>query len=88
MAISKVFKIHHIDNGFCRVVYKALNEDKQEIFYCLQDEGERYGGVTCYRTTKDFEPNYPVEYGKNMFEVPEGNSEIEIAVKKYLTNGE
>ena len=80
---DKDFKIHHIDTGFCRVNYKAINSDGQTIFYCLQDEGDE---VVCYRSSKDFEPDYQINYEKHRFEVPTGNTDIEITVRKYLTD--
>jgi hypothetical protein len=81
----KDFTIHSIDNGFCRVNYKAVNAAGETIFYCLQDEGKRYGGVICYRSTKDFEPNYPIGYSRDRFEVPTGDSDIEKVIRDYLT---
>jgi len=83
---SKNFKIHHIDNGFCRIVYKAKNSKNQIIYYCLQDEGVYHGGVLCYRTSTDFEPDYRIDFPKNMFEIPMGDSEIEKVVREYLSN--
>jgi len=81
----KDFTIHSIDNGFCRVNYKAKNCAGETVFYCLQDEGKNYGGVVCYRCSRDFEPNYSIKYNRNRFEVPTGNSDIEIVVREYLT---
>jgi hypothetical protein len=84
---EKDFKIHSIDNGFCRVNYKIKNADGKTVFYCLQDEGKTYGGVICYRCAdSDFEPDYPIKYHKDRFEVPTGNSSIEIIVREYLLN--
>jgi hypothetical protein len=34
------FKIHFIDNGFCRINYTTKNAHGQRIYYCLQDEGK------------------------------------------------
>ena len=81
---EKDFKIHSIDNGYCRVYYNAINSEGQKLLYCLQDEGDNYGGVICYRCSKDGEPDYPMKYGKNRFEIPQGNSDIEIVIRKYL----
>ena len=83
--MAKDFNIYCIDNGYCRVNYVATNEAGQRIYYCLQDEGKRFGGVICYRSTADEEPNYPIAYGRDRFEVPTGNSDIEIVVRDYLT---
>lgn len=84
---DKDFKIHSIDNGFCRVNYTAENSAGQTLIYCLQDEGANYGGVVCYRCSGDFEPNYEIKYGKDRFEVPTGDSDIEKVVREYLTDG-
>ncbi len=84
---EKTFKIHSIDNGFCRVNYTAINADGKTIYYCLQDEGTNYGGVICYRCSGDFEPSYEMKYNCNRFEIPMGNSHIEITVRNYLTKG-
>lgn len=86
--MKKDFTIHSIDNGYCRVNYKAVNSAGQTIFYCLQDEGENYGGVICYRCSSDFEPQYPMNYRKEQFEVPTGDSAIETVVRDYLTKEE
>ena len=86
--MEKTFKIHSIDNGYCRVNYSAVNEDGETIYYCLQDEGLAYGGIICYRCSKDFEPDYLMRYHPSRFEVPTGNSTIEIAVRNYLQEGQ
>jgi hypothetical protein len=84
--MAKDFIIHHIDNGYCRVNYVAKNAANQKIYYCLQDEGTNYGGVVCYRCAdSDFEPDYPITYGRDRFEVPIGDSDIEVVIRKYLT---
>jgi hypothetical protein len=84
--MKKDFLIHSIDNGFCRVNYKAKNSAGEIVFYCLQDEGQRYGGVACYRCSKDFEPEYPIfTFRYDQFEIPTGDTQIEIAVREYLT---
>jgi len=45
-------------------------------------------GVILYRCTPDGEPDYPCEFqGENiwsMFEVPSGDTEIEVAVRAFL----
>ncbi len=85
---EKTFKIHSIDNGFCRVNYIAKNNDNKQIYYCLQDEGIGYGGVCCYHCSNDFEPSYLIKYNRNRFEIPKGNSAIEIIVRNYLNQKE
>lgn len=85
---KNVLNIHSIDNGFCRVMYSAKNEDNQTVYYCLQDEGENYGGVILYRCTQDGEPDYPCRFdsgaGWDIFEVPQGDSDIEKVVRNFL----
>ena len=82
--MAKTFTIESIDNGYCRVNYKATNSEGQVVFYCLQDEGDRYGGVICYRCSDGFEPQHEIRYKRSMFEVPTGYSDIEIIVRNYL----
>ena len=82
---EKTFKIHSLDNGYCRVNYVARNEEGVKVYYCLQDEGVNYGGVTCYRCgDDDFEPDYQIKYSRDRFEVPVGDSAIEVVVRSYL----
>ncbi len=82
---TKLLQIYDIDNGFCRINYVAKNSNNLRVCYCLQDEGENYGGVTQYRSTQDWEPDNKVTSKKKIWEVPTGNSDIEIAVRAYLT---
>jgi len=83
--IGKAFWVHSVDNGFCRVNYVTRNPKGPRLFYCLQDEGNAHGGVICYRCSHDFEPSHAVEHPKILFEIPEGNSDIEQIVRDYLT---
>lgn len=78
--------LHSVDNGFCRVYYNYVNSQGQKLLYCLQDEGENYGGVKCYRCSKDGEPDYTVTPKGVTFEKPTGTTETEKAVLKYLDN--
>jgi hypothetical protein len=79
--------IHSVDNGFCKVNYTMRN-GKNTLYYCLM-EGS-YGEfkvVTCYRCCKLFEPSYPVKTTlplAELFELPIGDSAIEIAVRKHI----
>ena len=81
----KTFKIHSIDNVFCRINYTFKNAQGQKLYYCLQDEGKNYGGVICYRSSVDLEPCYKVMAKLSDFEIPTGDSEIEVVVREYLT---
>lgn len=83
------FKIASVDTGFCRINYEVLNDKGETIYYCLQDEGENYGGMQLYRSTEDEEPSHRVAfkegiYAKNMMEKPTGNTEIEILARQWI----
>ena len=80
-----MMKIHSVDNGFCKVNYKTKNAVGETIYYCLMDSGVNHGGVQCYRTCRMFEPSYVVTCNHELFEVPTGDTQVEIAVRKYLT---
>lgn len=61
--------------GHCQLNYVAKNDLGQKIQYCLQDNGEKFGGIRLMRCTQDFEPNYEVTKFKEgilpVFELPE-----------------
>lgn len=79
------FKIEYIVNGFCRIVYSAHNEDNKKVYYCLQDEGCDLGGIVCYRcSNSDGEPCCPIHYDYSRFEIPTGNTEIEISIRNCI----
>lgn len=83
-------KIHSIDEGFCRINYVGLNRFKQKVYYCLMDNG--YCGkinINLYRSTQELEPEYPVRIkvpAKEIFELPEGNSELIKACREWILN--
>ena len=81
-------KIHHVDNGFARVVYVTVNSEGQRVYYCLMDNaGWGHPNVECYRCTQPphYEPDYQIKHpNRRIFEVPKGNTETEIAVREFL----
>ena len=80
-------KIYEIDSGYCRIIYSIQNDTGQTVYYCLQDEGENYGGVTFYRCSGSpwFEPDYVVKCKDwNIVEIPNGDSGIEVAVRNHI----
>ena len=83
-------KIYEIDNGFCRISYKVKNLHDQTIYYCIQDEGDQCGNCIIYRQTSDGEPDYPIklDFTQVEFEIPTGDSDIEIAVRDFLKTKE
>jgi len=83
------FKLVSVDNGFCRVLFQTKNSDNQKIYYCLQEDW-RDKPVVLYRCTQPpwCEPSHEVKLQKNIgpieFEMPEGNSRLEIKVKEWI----
>lgn len=74
--------ISYVDSGYCRVVYKV---EETEIIYCLQDEGENYGGVNLYRCTQEEEPLYKVKLNQSVeIEIPNGEDHLTAMVSKYI----
>lgn len=82
---DKLLKIMDIDNGFCRVVYVAKNNNGQKVFYCLQDEGDE--NIQFYRCTdySYIEPDYTVKCKDwTIMEIPTGDSCIEKIVRDFI----
>jgi hypothetical protein len=82
--VSK-FRLHSIDSGFCRIYFTTYGDHDQPLYYCAQDEGDRFGGVRFYRCSEDGEPEYEVT-PKDWcaVEVPKGDSELELRVKSFI----
>lgn len=74
------------NTGHCQINYWTRNEAGQKIFYCLQDQGDKYGGVRLMRATVEYEPSHEVTIsGKISFENPfklNQNSEYSEKLKK------
>lgn len=81
-----MLKIHSIDNGFCRINYTGKNSLNQTIYYCLQEEHPN--DIRCYRSSQDLEPSHECVAKAAAFEVPTGNSAIEVAIRKRLLKPE
>lgn len=81
-----MLKIHSIDNGFCRINYVGKNTDNQNVYYCLQDEGQ--DGIHLYRSTCDLEPSHECNAIASIFEVPTGDTQIEVSVRNRLLQGD
>jgi hypothetical protein len=55
------FKLHpswQAHTGHCQITYTTKNEHNQKIVYCLQDNGDKYGGIRLMRCTQDGEPSH------------------------------
>ncbi len=70
--------------GFCQLNY-FLFLDNRKFHYCLQDNGEKFGGIRLMRCTQDYEPNYEAKIPCATFEKPivdhEFDSEYTIKLK-------
>jgi hypothetical protein len=70
----------------CCILKDKLNyvapNTKSDAYYSLSKEN---GQIVCHRLSTDFKPTYRVDYPKNWFERPTGNSPIEIDILNYLT---
>ena len=77
-----LLKIDHIDNGFCRVNYTAKNKANQKVFYCIQEGMDDL--FIAYRSTTEWEPMNEVALDPEKWEVPKGNTHIEVGVRKFL----
>ena len=86
------YKIKEIDQGYCRVLYevKVTNDKKSySVWYCIQedfkDQCEFYRcGLGPY-----YEPMYPAKFKEGAIaeiELPKGDSQLEKAVRDYVTN--
>lgn len=83
------FKLHSIDSGFCRIYYTTKNSEGQKIIYCLQDEGDRFGGVQLYRCSKEGEPEFITHFKEGIkaidsMEKPMGETELEKRVRHWI----
>jgi hypothetical protein len=78
----KKLVIEFIDSGYCRIVYRVEGTD---FFYCLQDEGENYGGVILYKCTSDHEPMYQARLlSPTQIEIPKGDCFMSLVVSKFI----
>lgn len=83
---EKILKITDVDNGFCRVNYVARNDDNQKVYYCIQNDGPP-DGLNLYRCTDQpwREPSHIKKCTDwNIFEIPTGDSAIEIEIRDFL----
>lgn len=85
-----VFKIEKIDTGRCNIVYKTLNVNNEEIYYCLLQD---LNGIELYRCSIPFK-----EYGEYIYEpqskcsvksltefqIPTGNTNLEKQCREYI----
>lgn len=83
------FKLHphwQRHTGHCQITYTTKNEAGQRLVYCLQDNGERFGGVRLMRCTQDGEPSHEVKFTHIIaqFERPPEDSKLEELVNAWI----
>lgn len=77
-------KIKNINNGFCRVEYTYWAAGAIYC-YCLQDEGDRHGGVKLYKCSDDFEPSHEVKFKVPVyFERPAITDELTARINAWI----
>lgn len=85
-----IFKLHPNYErwlGHCQITYTTKNENGQRLVYCLQDQGEKFGGIRLMRCSQDNEPSHEVRLkGPASFEMPTGDSKLEEKVKQWIKN--
>lgn len=74
----------HIGN--CQLNYFIRNDRGERAFYCLQDNGERWGGIRLLRCTQDLEPSHEVRFSSVnvVWERPEINHDEPDSYEKRL----
>lgn len=89
------FKLHPYwmsHTGHCQITYSAKNDLDQKIVYCLQDNGEKFGGVRLMRCSEDGEPCHEIKIDSTkyipVFEKPPGDSRLEKLVKEWINKNE
>mgnify|MGYP001192683938 CR=1 FL=1 len=79
------FKIHDIDPGFCRIVYRTKNAKNEAIYYALQESGRALEALELYRCTQDGEPSHrAITTDRSKWEAPIGDTRIEQKVRHWL----
>ncbi len=86
------FKLHsdwEKFTGHCQITYVSKNSQGQKIVHCLQDNGEKYGGIRLMRCSQDGEPAYEVKIpGPVIFEKPKGDSKLELLTRIWIEKRE
>ncbi len=81
-------ELQYTDNSYCRVVYHIQKTTMEfPVVVCLQDEGD--GHIVCYHMTDWDEPIGElkgfVEKWVDQIPMPEGDTETDKSVRKFLT---
>ena len=83
-------QIVNVNTGFCQITYKTKNDLGEIIYYGLQDNGQKFGGIRLMRCTSDYEPSHEIkkikpEY-KFIFQEPTGESKLENLCREFIKN--
>ena len=71
-------KYEYSDNGYCRVVFSAINSEGEKFKYCLQNEAPNGIAFVLYSCTSDDEPSYPIDLAHvDSLEIIKGGSDID-----------
>lgn len=86
--------IQKVDIGRCSLIYRTLNDLKEEIYYCLLQD---INGISLYRCSQPFR-----EYREEIFEpqskatikalvefqIPKGDSQLEKDCREFIESNE
>lgn len=74
--------------GHCQITYVTRNDTGQRLVYCLQDNGQLFGGVRLMRCSQEGEPCHQVSFNdrRAVFEKPKGDSKLEADVRIWIEN--
>ena len=75
--------------GHCQITYTSRNDNGERLTYCLQDNGEKFGGIRLMRCSDDGEPSHEVKFTRPLhFEKTKGDSRTEILANQWIENYE
>ena len=77
MKLNRDSRMYRDGLGHCQITYTSKNDKGEALVYCLQDSGEKYGGIRLMRCSQDGEPSHGVSFPadcKVIWEKPSGES--------------
>lgn len=90
--MKHAFKLHpnwQRFTGHCQITFTTKNQNNQTIVYCLQDNGEKFGGVRLMRCTQDGEPSHEaIPKSRLEFERPPIEDKLTKLVNDWITKHE
>lgn len=73
--------------GYCQINYTSKNESGQVLKYCLQDNGEKFGGIRLMRCSQDFEPSHEISLNQRVkieFEKPKDDDKLHEKCRQFI----